>query len=40
MSDNPYIGSSLGDVLVEEGILDEATEHAVERRWPGRSARR
>ena len=29
MKENPHIGSSLDSFLREEGILEEATEHAV-----------
>jgi antitoxin HicB len=28
---NPHIGSSLDDFLAEEGLLEEATEHAIKR---------
>jgi antitoxin HicB len=31
MSGNPHIGSSLDDFLAEEGLLEEATEHAIKR---------
>ena len=31
MSGNPHLGSSLDDFLAEEGLLEEATEHAVKR---------
>jgi DNA-binding Xre family transcriptional regulator len=31
MSGNPHVGSSLDDFLAEEGLLEEATEHAVKR---------
>jgi antitoxin HicB len=31
MRDNPHIGSSLEDFLKEEGIYEDATNHAVKR---------
>ncbi len=31
MSDNPHIGSSLDDFLKEEGLYEDATNHAVKR---------
>jgi antitoxin HicB len=31
MVDNPHIGSSLEDFLKEEGIYEDATNHAVKR---------
>jgi antitoxin HicB len=31
MSGNPHLGSSLDDFLAEEGLLEEATEHAIKR---------
>ena len=31
MSDNPHIGSSLDDFLIEEGRLEEATDTAIKR---------
>ena len=31
MGGNPHIGSSLDDFLAEEGLLEEATEHAIKR---------
>ena len=31
MSKNPHIGSSLDDFLKEEGIYEDATNHAVKR---------
>jgi DNA-binding Xre family transcriptional regulator len=31
MTDNPHIGTSLDELLAEEGILDEATERATKR---------
>lgn len=31
MSGNPHIGSNLDDFLAEEGLLEEATEHAIKR---------
>jgi predicted thioesterase len=31
MTDNPHVGSSLDELLAEEGLLDEATERATKR---------
>ena len=31
MSKNPHIGSSLDDFLKEEGLYEDATNHAVKR---------
>jgi predicted XRE-type DNA-binding protein len=31
MSNNPHIGSSLDDFLKEEGLFEDATNHAVKR---------
>jgi antitoxin HicB len=31
MSKNPHIGSTLDDFLREEGILEDATNHAIKR---------
>ena len=31
MSDNPHVGSSLDDFLIEEGRLEEATDTAIKR---------
>ncbi len=31
MSGNPHLGSSLDDFLAEEGLLEEAAEHAIKR---------